>query len=304
MNKIYKIFKNLEFMIAKVMFFLTIIFISLIAIIIQYMQLDHGFEQHPFFQALIDILLILWVFFFLERVLVLICCKERRNKYVAHFFIALLPPLRLAARRCDDKEYIWWIYHWQLVDQSLYQSIEKRFLYPILAISLLMIPFWIAEIIFKTGIETHPFLYHIINWGNALIWGLFTSEFIILFSMAKKQGEYLIKHWLELFIIILPLLALSRFLLISKYLSISKSTYFLWFVKIQEILNIYRARSVINRIIRILILINIVRRFYQRRNPEKYLIVLQEELAEKELEIADLKKQISEMEDLIIRQKE
>ncbi|RKZ63281.1 MAG: hypothetical protein DRR16_11310 [Candidatus Parabeggiatoa sp. nov. 3] len=109
------------------------------------------------------------------------------------------------------------------------------------------------------------------NLGNALIWGLFVTEFTILISIAPKRFHYLITHWLELFIIILPMLALTRFLLIAKYLKVSKTSYFLLFVKIQDILNIYRARSVLHRIIRILIIINIVKRLYQRRNSKKYL---------------------------------
>ncbi|KHD05028.1 hypothetical protein PN36_05235 [Candidatus Thiomargarita nelsonii] len=90
-----------------------------------------------------------------------------------------------------------------------------------------------TEIFFPQEMGKHPLLYHIINVGNAFIWGLFVSEFVILFSICKKKVNYLVKHWLELFIIILPMLALARFLLISKYLYLSKQTYL--FVKLQKI---------------------------------------------------------------------
>jgi hypothetical protein len=191
---------------------------------------------------------------------------------------------------------IWWNDRWQLVNKALYKRIEKQFLYPILFISLFMIPFWITEIFFSETIYTYGLLYMMTNLGNALIWGLFVTEFTILISIAPKRFHYLITHWLELFIIILPMLALTRFLLIAKYLKVSKTSYFLLFVKIQDILNIYRARSVLHRIIRILIIINIVKRLYQRRNPKK--------LAEKEEEIAELKQQIDETESLIEKTRE
>lgn len=306
MNQLYKLYKNIEQYIVKVMFVLTIIFLSLLAITIQYLQVEGGLERLPFSQVIIDILFILWPIFFLERLLYVIICHKRKKKYVAHFLIALIPPLRLAARRCDDKEYIWWNGDWQLVDKSLSQRIDKWFLYPILLISLIMIPFWIMEIFFQTKISMHPSLYHVLNFGNALIWGLFVTEFIIMISITQKKGNYVIKHLLELFIIILPLLALSRFILITKYIKISKSTYILWFVKIQYLLNIYRTKSVINRIIRLLIIIDIVKRFYQRKNPQRYLLILKNELHEKEQEVADLKNKISETKNLIneIRQNE
>jgi hypothetical protein len=76
-----------------------------------------------------------------------------------------------------------------------------------------------------------------------------------------------------------------------------KQTY--WFVKLQKILNLYRSRSVLTRFIRILIVIDLVRRFYQRKNPEKCLTMLQAQLEEKEHDIAELKKQISEVEKLV-----
>ncbi|MDM8567527.1 hypothetical protein QUF74_18000, partial [Candidatus Halobeggiatoa sp. HSG11] len=127
-------------------------------------------------------------------------------------------------------------------------------------------------------------------------------EFIILSSICKKPLNYAITHWLELSIIILPMLALARFILISKYLQLSKTTYLLWVVKIQNMLNIYRTRSVLNRIIRILVIIDIVRRFYQRKNPQKYLEMLQEKLQDKEQEVAEMKTQIAEIKALIEKQ--
>ncbi|RKZ47014.1 MAG: hypothetical protein DRR08_32750, partial [Candidatus Parabeggiatoa sp. nov. 2] len=69
--------------------------------------------------------------------------------------------------------------------------------------------------------------------------------------------------------------------------------------KLQRMLNMYRARTVFNRIIRILVIIDIFKRFYQRRNPEKYLEILRLKRVDKERELADLKKQISETELLI-----
>lgn len=294
-----KIYQSIEHIIAKIMFFLTIFFLWLVAILVQYLQIDNGLERLPFSQQIIAILWILWPIFFLERLLYLICCDKKTWKnYVAVFVITFLPPLRIAAKRCNDTTYIWWNGNWQLVNQSLYEHLEKNFLYPILFISFFMIPFWVTEILFSQIIDTYFVLYHLMNLGNALVWGLFVIEFIIMFSITQKRSQYLITHWLEIFIIILPILALTRFFIISKYVKISK-TYVLWFVKAQDMLNIYRARVVINRIIRILIIIDIVKRFYQRKNPEKYLEILRDKLTEQEQELADLKKQIRETEILI-----
>ncbi len=296
MNKIYQ---SIEPIIAKVMFFLTILFLALIAIIIQYLQTDNGPQRLFCFQQIVYLLYILWPVFFLERILYLIFCKQTTWKsFIALFVITIIPPLRLTTRRCNAHEYIWWDNNWQLVNDLLYNHIEKKFLYPILVMSLIMIPFWLLEI-FYPKISSLTFLYHLINFGNALIWGVFVSEFIIMISIAKKRSQYLIKHWLEFFIIILPLLALTRFIIIAKYIQVSKSTYLVWILKLQGILNIYRTKSVINRIIRVLIVIDVVKRFYQRKNPQKYLLILQDKLAEQEQGITEIKAKISEVKAII-----
>lgn len=298
-------YQSIEHFIAITMFYLTIIFLSLVAIIIQYLQVEHGFEQLPNSQQLIDILLMLWPLFFLERLGYLICCAQKTwNSYLTLFAITLLPPLRLTAERCHEQKYIW-LLDWQLVNQSLYERLEKRFLLPILLVSLIMVPFWITEIFLPQKISAHPLLYHLINLGNAVIWVLFVTEFIIMISITKKRLDYLKKHWLELFIILLPMFALARFILIARYanflkqLRLFQKIRLLKLTKFQRMLNIYRARSVLNRIIRILLIMDIFRRFYQRRNPEQYLIFLQNKLIETEQEVTKLRQQITETELLL-----
>ncbi len=289
-----KIYKKFEYFIAKLMFVITIIFLFLMAVIIQYLQTDHGFQHLPYSQTIITIILILWPMFFIERVFYLIFCDDKKTliNYLNPLFITLFPALHLATRACGKREYILWNFRWNLVTADLYTYIEKRFLYPILLISIIMIPFWITEIFYPERLSNHPVFIHIINQGNALIWVLFVTEFFILFSIAEKRMDYLKKHWMEILIIILPMLALTRFILISRSL---------YFVRLQRFLNIYRSKIVLKRIIRILVILELVKRFYERRNPKKYLKRLQDKLTEKENEINDLKIQISEMEQLIAK---
>jgi voltage-gated potassium channel len=295
-----KIYKKFEYFIAKLMFVITIIFLFLIALMIQYLQTDKGFELLPYSEQIITITLILWPIFLFERLFYLIFCDDKKTwkNYLSPLLVTLFPALHLVTRPCGKQEYILWSFRWQLVTPELYKQIEKTFLYPILIISIIMIPFWITEIFYPEKMTVHPLFHHLINRGNALIWVLFVTEFFILFSIAEKRIDYLKKHWMEILIIILPMLALTRFILISRSLFFTKGA-FLFGMKIQRLLNIYRSRVVLNRVIRILVIINIVKRFYRRRNPEKYLIRLQNQLTEKEKEITDLKIQIDEMEQLI-----
>ncbi len=290
----YKTIKHtIEKLISKLMLIITVIFLSILAILIQYLQTDHGFERLYHAQSMVNILEVLWLILGIERILYLLFCYEKTGKnLLLTIIIILIPPLRLASRKCNKPDYIFWNLEWQLVDEKLYTNIEKRFLYPIFVILFFMIPFWIIEI-FSIDFS-NLWLFHLLNIGNAIVWSLFVIEFIILCSICKKPLKYALAHWLELSIIILPMLALARFVLILKYIQVSETTYLIWFIKIQKILNIYRTRSVIHRIIRILTIINIVKRFYQHKNPQKYLEILEEQLQDKEQEIAKIKQQIKE----------
>ena len=298
----FRIYQFIESVSAAIMFWVTIVFLTTMAIIIQYVQIDSGLERLLYAQQLVTLLLICWPIFVIEKIISLIFCQQTWKSYFGLVFVMLLPPIRLATRRCNHSDFIW-LFRWRLINSSLYTALEKRFLLPILLLSLFMIPFWITELFSPDKLNNHRLLYHSINLGNALIWELFVIEFIIMFSIAEKKLYYLKKHWLELFIIILPMLALAS-ILISRYalirqVKLIKPAKLLKIERIRRILNIYRARSVVNRILRILIVIDIFKQFYQRRNPQKYLALLHEKLAQQEQEIVEIKQQIQETKQLI-----
>lgn len=298
----FKITHLIETLSAAMMFLITIVFLTALAIIIQYTQLESGLERLPYGQQLIMLLFLCWPIFFIEKVIQLIGCQHTWKSYLGLIFITLLPPLRLATRRCNQPDFIW-LFTWRFIDASLYIKLEKRFLLPILLFSLFMIPFWLTEMFSPAQLNNNVLIYHTVNLGNALIWELFVIEFIIMFSIAEKKLYYLKKHWLELLIIILPMFALVRILagryVLLRQIKLINPENLLKIVRIRRILNIYRARSVFNRIIRIFIVIDVVKRFYQHRDPQKYLALLQEKLANKQQEIAEIQQQIQETEQLL-----
>jgi len=287
-----------EYLVQLIMFWLTIIFLSLASIFVEYGPTEAFFL--PYAPQMATILLILWPTFFIEQIVSWGFCHKTWKSCLA---LTLFPPLRLAMRRCHQETQIWWNFRWQLVDPALYYRLERRFMFPLLILSLIMIPFWIIEIFFPRKMLVYPLLYHFIHLGNALIWGLFVTEFIIIFSIAPKRLEYLKLHWLEIFIIILPMLALARILIIRtpvwNSLPFFESIKFIKLTELQRTLNIYRSRVLLNRIIKIFIMIDIVEYFYLRRNPQKYRQILQNKLQEKEQELLKLRKKIVAVEKLI-----
>ncbi len=301
------------------MFILTVVFLALAAVIIQYLQIHENLKQLTYLADLIKALLFLYPIFWLERVIFIFRCHLKKlatwKTYLFAISVALFPPLRLAAKPCTDSQQIWFIDHWQLLELplldniQLQQNTEKKFLFWVLTLSVFMIPLWLTELFMPIEMTIYPILYHILTLGNALIWGIFVAEFVIMMSLVKKRGLYLAKHWLELLIIILPMFALVRFIRLASYTRILTLTQFQQvvinqLVKFQRLLNLYRTRTVFNRLFRILILIDAFRKWHLYHHPHQHLTNLLEELKEKELEIMQLKQKIAEAQAKIQQQKQ
>ena len=297
--------QKIETFIASLMFFLAIIFLAVVAILIQYLQTDFSIKMLPYFDEMFSFLFLFWLIFVVERLIHLILCPHNGLK-ILYFslFILIFPPLRLIIRRCSAPPAICLYSQWYELQPKLLEELETGFIYLTLPISLLMLPFWMIEIFQVDLLYENFFLHHIVNLGNALIWALFLAEFMLEFSVTTKRGEYLIKHWLELFIIILPMLILTRFMRLG-YLSallgfgnLSELQVFR-LAKLRQMLSLYRARAVFNRVLRILTLIDLFRRWQQRRDPQKYLAYLQEQLAYHQEQVAELQQKMAETQRLI-----
>jgi voltage-gated potassium channel len=289
------------------MFLFKIIFLGLFAILVQYYQTDDRINSLYYANEMKQILISLWLIFAIERFLYLSLCPNKTwRSFVAAFFIVLFPPLHLAARRCHTKQYIWYFTHWELVREELFNKIERQFLFWIILILVIMTPFWLIELIFSKKLHDNILLQHIMNTGNAIVWAVFVAELVIEISITKKWQQYLIKHWIELLIILLPMLAFARFLRFAKLGFLAKFGFIQKMVitytaKWQKLLNIYRARSTVNRLIRIFILVEVIQRWQQSRNPKKYLKKLHEQLEEKQQELDEIKRKIAETEKLVIK---
>ncbi len=297
--------QKIETFIASLMFFLAILFLAIAAILIQYLQTDFSIKMLSYLDEMFNFLFALWFIFVAERLLYLLLCPHNRLKvFIFSLFICLFPPLRLVTMRCQMPSALWLYPQWHEINQKLLEEIETWFIYITLPVSLLMLPFWIIEIFHADLLYENFFLHHIVNLGNALIWALFVAEFMFEFSITSKRGEYLIKHWLELFIIILPMLILTRFMRLG-YLTtlfglgnLSELQVFR-LAKLRQMLSLYRARVVFNRILRILSLFDLFRRWQQRRDPQKYLAYLQEQLAYHQEQLSETQQKILETQQLL-----
>lgn len=118
---------------------------------------------------------------------------------------------------------------------------------------------------------------------TAAIWLSFALEFILLVSLAEKKIEFCKKHWINLVIILLPLLAFLRSLQLFRFLRMAKAG---------RLMRIYRLRGLVTRVAKLAMVFNLIERV-MARNPDKYGTHLREKIAEKEEELADLREKLA-----------
>ncbi len=79
--------------------------------------------------------------------------------------------------------------------KSRYKIVKKIYEIPVFIAVILLIPLLIIEYIYPAYKDFANYL----NWG---IWGLFLLEYVHLFFLSQNKKEYVLKHKLELFIVI------------------------------------------------------------------------------------------------------
>lgn len=120
---------------------------------------------------------------------------------------------------------------------------------------------------------------------TALIWFSFALEFVLLVSLAEKKLAFCKKHWINIVIILLPLLAFLRSFQIFRFLRMARAG---------KLMRAYRLKGLVTRIAKLAVLFNLVERMLSR-DPEKYTAHLDEKIADAEAELEALRARRAEV---------
>ncbi len=118
--------------------------------------------------------------------------------------------------------------------------------------------------------------------GEALIWTAFALEFMLMIAVVERKLKYCLKHWIDILVIVLPLVAFLRSLRLARLARLNQ---------IGKFTRVYRLRGSVVRAQKGLVVASVIERKVFR-NPGKQLAKLQDLLAEKERETALLREQI------------
>ena len=241
------------------------------------------------------IVLGLWIAIVLDGILGFVSSvRNRRPGALARFLlVAALPPFRLAVSPQSAPRWIWLPFTgWRRHGPGLFRRLELRFAIPMLMVAVLIIPVIGVELLFADELARDPRLAAALHGVTSLIWIAFTTEFILMITVAQKKLQYAREHWINLLIILLPLVAFLRMLFLIKALRAAKMS---------QAVQTVRLRVVLTRAHRIAMLLNLLERLLVLK-PRLYLKILRSREERSLRELSDIRTRIREMEMRIARQ--
>lgn len=284
---------TLEHRVMKVMVVLSLAFLLLVAVILP--QTSVGIEDEArssFTQLCIYGIWALWAIFVVEFViqgLVFKSFSSPRRGAVA-FGAILLPPLRIAVRPGSTPEHLWIPFlGWRRPNKALRKQPEKHFSAPMMLVALLILPILGLEFIWTEQLESRPWLHTIVNVGTRVIWLAFAIEFLVMVSISKRTISYCKTHWIDLAIIVLPMIS---FLRVMRFLHFGR------LVKLQKMSKLYRLRGLAVRALRAILILRVLDRTSHRfarirlEHLKSKLQIKEEEIEELHVEIAEMKEHV------------
>jgi len=224
------------------------------------------------------LLLLIWPLFWLEHFYNAHAAgRLAQNKFQKKRMLAvcLCPPLRLGATSPAQDHKIWLPkLGWREPGRPLCKELQQRLSMPMLVIALTILPVLLTEKVFASAVAEHAWLRLMLNAATGFIWLAFTAEFIVMVNSSAKKLAYVKANWIDLAIILLPLIAFLRsFSLLAK------------------LGRAYRMRGIIIKTVRALTLLEIVDRV-TGCDPSKKLQRLNDQYQEKSEELQELKDEI------------
>ena len=209
---------------------------------------------------------------------------------VFRMLACVVPPLRIAAPSAAHGGEIWLpSWGWCLPGKSLHENLVRAFGKPMLIIAMLILPVLLIQFGLHSLVEANRWLQVLLHVCTGFIWCAFTIEFLIMLSATDKRVTYVKTHWIDLAIILLPLISFLRSLRVLRLARLAKIQ------KLAKMGRVFRVRGLAMKAMRALMLFGFINRLLGI-TPEKRLAKLHLLHEDQTMELADLQKEIDELE--------
>lgn len=234
-------------------------------------------------------LVILWPLFwweYLSAVLLNPRDKTRTSGSLIRLLACIIPPLRLAAPSASYEGRIWLPrLGWSTPGKGLARRLERAFSKPMLFIAFLILPILLIEYGLHSLVEEKAWIRMALHLSTGFIWCAFTVEFLIMINATDKRLRYVKKHWIDLAIILLPLISFLRSFRVLRLSKLAKVQ------KLAKMGRVFRVRGLLMKVLRAMMMLGFINRLL-RITPEKRLKKLQEEYQDRLEELQEIKQDI------------
>lgn len=270
------------------------IFVALLLLALWSLVLPHGDSGDAIREALLASTWYkrsvagLWLLIIAEGLVGMFWASDRWSARLRRWMLlTFLPPFRMVLSTWTSSQWLWFPFKgWQRAGVESSLELEKRFAVPMVLVTLLVVPVVIAELGFGAALDSRPKLAIVVHLITCVIWTGFAFEFLWMIAATPEKWRYTTRHWVNLIIILLPMVAFLRFLRILKFASVFKAGQFL---------RAFRMRGLWMRLWRTILLFDLLDRVL-RRNPEQNKAALQQKIAEAESELKRLRAKLRALE--------
>lgn len=202
------------------MFGVSLAYFFLFSLLLAWASLPESMPSVWLWQVTVGGLAVLWLLFIGEYLVL----RPPQGIRVQHRWLyALLPFTRLAAPRLSHPRQRWLpFWGWCVANTALGEALQKRIDWPLTLIALLILPVLLGDLWLITP-QTHPAWIVVLELIEyPVIWLAFATEFTLLFMLARDKLDYAIRRWMDIVIILLPLVSFLRVLRLAQLLRVGQ----------------------------------------------------------------------------------
>ncbi|OYW71273.1 MAG: hypothetical protein B7Z37_28230 [Verrucomicrobia bacterium 12-59-8] len=272
------------------MLIVAIAFLTVIGLVLPHGDSGDAFRDWFVASTLFrPLIIVLWAIVFVEGIAGLFVASDAWAARLRRLLLTvLLPPLRMITASSKPRGWLWLPgIGWKRTGEKTSEQLEQKLALPMVILTLLVLPVLGAELTGGETLENHPRMALATHLTTSVIWLGFTMEFLWMVAAAPDKLTYCLKNWINLVIILLPLVAFLRVLNAFRFTRMLRAG---------KLLRAYRLRGLWTRLWRVALLFNLLERL-QKRDPAKYCAALEKKIADLEGELAKLRTKLAEQRD-------
>ncbi len=203
-----------------------------------------------------------------------------------HVWFCVLPITRIGCRDHVSGTSIWLPgLGWGRVNKKFERKLARKFSVPMIAVALMVLPIIIVEFFYRDFVDRNLAWRVVMAIAEAFIWAAFTFEFVLMIKVVRAKIAYARKHWIDLAVILLPMLAFMRMMRLGSVGRINQ---------LSRTAKVFRLRGLAMRLWRAFVALEIIEMLLYR-NPELRLEKLQQKFEMKMEEVSYLKEDIQRL---------